>query len=688
MSRGEAEKELSAARTAPRSPVNGSQQQERDERKVSFGEVEDGDHMPANAAIENLSEDDEDDGDVVGPVLPPSAPRPRKRPRTLSHERLYLSVLPSSTQYSRSFMHRDVVTHLCASSRHSFLISASRDGQVKFWARTNEGNSLEFVKQFRAHLGPLSAMALSQDEAMVCTTAQSDKTLRLFSVTAFDMVDFVAMGFVPGDCACWVSPRGAPEPEVAVAHKEDLKVTMFRVGSLTETPRCITLPHIAPVTLMRFNPVFGAVVSADKQGIIEYWKPQELDEGESRVDIEGVSFSSKLETDLYEFTKAKCLPTSFDFTPDGMLLLCTATDRRIRLFRFTTGKLTRTYDESLNVITASVKSTPPDANGAHENSAILSIPDNEFGRRMARERQVSVAEDGSLARSNALFDQSGNFIVYATVIGIKIVNIVTNKVARLLGLRESAERFLHLALFTASGTSKPSSGGPASFTRGDGANSNSLLVASSFDSQRIYLFTDNEPKASDDRDVLNERPLIREVSRGGGRTGSRRTGKDREAGIELAKRITLHTTAGDIMFATFAQCKKAVENFTTHARNGYYNRVIFHRVIKGFMIQTGDPQGDGTGGESIWGGEFEDEIDSSLKHEAGTVSMANAGPNTNGSQFFITCVATPHLNGKHTIFGKVIKGMGVVHQIENVQVDKDDRPLDVVQIGKRVRAHV
>lgn len=102
----------------------------------------------------------------------------------------------------------------------------------------------------------------------------------------------------------------------------------------------------------------------------------------------------------------------------------------------------------------------------------------------------------------------------------------------------------------------------------------------------------------------------------------------------------------------------------THCRNGYYDSHIFHRVIKGFMIQTGDPNGDGTGGTSIWGVEFEDELRDHLKHDAFTLSMANAGPHTNGSQFFITTVACPWLDGKHTVFGRVTRGSEVVTDIE------------------------
>jgi cyclophilin family peptidyl-prolyl cis-trans isomerase len=125
---------------------------------------------------------------------------------------------------------------------------------------------------------------------------------------------------------------------------------------------------------------------------------------------------------------------------------------------------------------------------------------------------------------------------------------------------------------------------------------------------------------------------------------------------------------------------KTVENFVGLANKGYYDGVIFHRVIDNFMIQGGDPTGTGRGGESFWGGKFKDEFVPSLKHsEPGILSMANAGPNTNGSQFFITLVATPWLDGKHTVFGKVINGMEVVQAIGKVPKNQMDRPLkDVV----------
>jgi peptidyl-prolyl cis-trans isomerase B (cyclophilin B) len=127
-------------------------------------------------------------------------------------------------------------------------------------------------------------------------------------------------------------------------------------------------------------------------------------------------------------------------------------------------------------------------------------------------------------------------------------------------------------------------------------------------------------------------------------------------------KITLHTTAGDIHSRIFAsQVPITSANFLNLAKRGYYDGVAFHRVIANFMIQGGDPTGSGSGGP---GYKFADEIDSSLKHtKAGIFSMANAGPGTNGSQFFITHLATPHLDGKHAVFGEVITGQDVVNKI-------------------------
>ncbi len=153
------------------------------------------------------------------------------------------------------------------------------------------------------------------------------------------------------------------------------------------------------------------------------------------------------------------------------------------------------------------------------------------------------------------------------------------------------------------------------------------------------------------------------------------------------KSVVLETNQGDIEIKLKTDvAPQACENFTKLTEKGYYNGLIFHRVIKGFMIQGGDPTGTGRGGESIWGKAFEDEVTPVAKFDGpGILAMANSGPKTNGSQFFITCAKTPWLNMRHTIFGEVVSGLEVVQKIENTPVNADDRPITEQKI---VRAYV
>ena len=172
----------------------------------------------------------------------------------------------------------------------------------------------------------------------------------------------------------------------------------------------------------------------------------------------------------------------------------------------------------------------------------------------------------------------------------------------------------------------------------------------------------------------------------------------------------MHTNMGDIKIKLFPEkAPKTVENFVTHSKNGYYNGLKFHRVINDFMIQGGDPRGNGTGGESIWGSSFPDEFDPELHNLRGALSMANSGPNTNGSQFFIVQArevpanmleqmrdledngfpaditaayaelgGTPWLDFRHTVFGQVTDGMDVVDKIAAVETNNDVPCEDVI----------
>ncbi len=149
----------------------------------------------------------------------------------------------------------------------------------------------------------------------------------------------------------------------------------------------------------------------------------------------------------------------------------------------------------------------------------------------------------------------------------------------------------------------------------------------------------------------------------------------------------LHTNKGDITIELNANTPKTTENFVKLAKSGFYDGTKFHRVIKGFMNQGGDPLSKDDSKKDFWGTggpgyKFEDEITASNKNDVGTISMANAGPNTNGSQFFINVAPNNFLDTKHTVFGKVTSGMNVVTSINTVSVDDNDRPLKPVVLEK------
>jgi len=151
--------------------------------------------------------------------------------------------------------------------------------------------------------------------------------------------------------------------------------------------------------------------------------------------------------------------------------------------------------------------------------------------------------------------------------------------------------------------------------------------------------------------------------------------------------VVFETTQGKIEFELYPDIAPlAVENFTTHVKNGYYNHVAFHRIIHNFMIQGGDPTETGRGGESIWKKDFKDEFKNKTFDKAGVLAMANRGPYTNGSQFFITTAPTPWLNGKHTIFGHITStSFNTLKKLNNVATlgrSGADRPLERQEIIK------
>jgi len=396
--------------------------------------------------------------------------------------------------------------------------------------------------------------------------------------------------------------------------------------------------------------------------MLEYWSGMSSDFQFPR----NAKFESKLDTDLYELAKNKTHVLNATVSNNGESFVTMGDDRKIRMFRILTGKLLFLIDESLQ----------------HYNqlqNVKQVLPPMEYGKKVSVEKELSRV--GVYKDNNVLFDESDNFLIYSSLMGIKVVNIVSKSVSRLIGQREHL-RTINLALFqgrpkslacTANTTEVEASDNPSLAERG----TDPTLVTTAYKKNRFYLFSNRSSKdtsaVDNDRDVFNEKPSKDDIIAATEEKGPPR----------LYQNATIHTTVGDIHLDLFPrECPKTVENFCVHARNGYYNGHLFHRVIRQFMIQTGDPLGMGTGGESIWGGEFEDEFSPKLRHDRPyTLSMANAGPNTNGSQFFVTVVPTPWLDNKHTVFGRVVRGMEVVQTISNIKTHpKSEKPYDDVSM--------
>lgn len=621
--------------------------------KRSHDDVENGDDGPKTTKDETSDSDDDDD---IGPALP-SAEAPKKKRRKLPYERQYIAALPTSTRYSKSLMHKDQLSFCTFTPHTDFLITSSVDGYVKFWKKVSGG--IEFVKEFKAHNGEIKSVTVSADGRSYATTG-ADNTVKIFDVVTFDLLAMMEPP-VPPKCVCFVHGTGSSYPLLAVSTGMDGRIMIFDGRGENQTPiHTITGLHRKPVHLMAYNNAYDCVISADENGMVEYWQPSGSYEKPDTV------FDMKSSTSLFEFKKAKSIPMSLTVSPTGMQFVTFSfPDRKVRVFDFASGKLYRTYDESIATITEMQQA------GTLSSEPLEPV---DFGRRIAVERELE--HPAVQNKINVTFDESGHFILYGSILGTKVINTLSNRVVKLYG-REEPFRPLHLALYQG----QPDKKGVVTVQMAASDNPllaeaearDAMLTCTGSGKVRFYMFTNDDNISKSDRDIHNEKP--RSLNE------AKKAQEEAEKDSRMAKAATIHTTMGDIQIRLFPkQAPKAVENFTTHGRNNYYNNIIFHRIIRKFMIQTGDPLGDGTGGDSIWGREFEDEFSPDLSHDKPyMVSMANAGPGTNASQFFITTEKAPWLDGKHTIFGRVTKGMDVVHLIENVKVWKE-KPVEDVKI--------
>ncbi|CAJ1947239.1 unnamed protein product [Cylindrotheca closterium] len=607
----------------------------------------------------------------------------RKLARTrISSGVVPLDEIPTSSHYHVSFMHKSNVTHAISSARHGYVVTACDQGIVKFWKRTpsipleasndkktsnnkmKEEESypcLEFCKSYTAHVGPIMALCLDPSEGTAASIG-ADGLIKIYDVSTFDATSMIKTSHTFGNAASFLQDA-AKDLLLAISDANDGSIHIYSLGTLQLIQ---TLQfHSGPVTALAYNTKHKCCVSCDKQGTIELWdctrgsKESEAVGSSCSMTSNQLEINNKMKTDLYSLTKKKTYAVSMYMGQNYFVIF--GADHKVRVFELGSGKIAVRYDERLSVYEA--------------NSAKFGMDDITFGKRASVEREMQEQTDIPLQQLVQL-DPSERILMISTMVGIKLIDWKRNKVLKIVGKADASQlRFLSFCLCLGDAKVNQqmqlSRGQGGSVAVGDRKASNdSLIVALSYKQRRFYVFSHIDPLKDQDqeevsRDVWNEAPTSQDRLLGS--EVSNITGANNAAAYSKA---ILRTTMGDIHIKLFGGIPKTLENFCTHARSGYYDNVIFHRCIKEFMIQTGDPLGDGTGGESIWGGEFEDEFVRELRHDRPfTVSMANAGPNTNGSQY-----------NKHTVFGRVTQGMDVCTMIENVKTDTMDKPLDEIRI--------
>lgn len=550
--------------------------------------------------------------------------------KKLKHEGIYLENLPNYERYTKSYPNRGEVSVLAVQpgSGAEFVVTGTVEGYVKIWRKAKGHGELDFVKQYLAHSdGEAVVDCRFSDDGRTFVTISSDCTAKVFDADGLDMMSIIDLGFKPR-AVYWV--RNQEVDRIIVSEEASGKVHVYdpTEGQLVKVLEGL---HKTSVGNLEYNMLHNCMVSADDTGMIEYWQPVEPFQKPS----EGV-FGLKSETDLYMFRKKKQSLDQLTISPDGKRF-AVAIDEKAYLFSFAKGKLIREYE---------------DTEQEEEN--------------IVRASQV---------KGSVVFDSTGQFLFHTTRSYIRQITIATSEVSRRFGGSDSVA-FRALGLYQGNPNRKK-------VLTVEMATSENAMIAESqthdpllltVSANRLYVFSRFDgtfESIQSHRDIPDTQTKTRQST-------NSKSNNNSEDKWKSTTSITIHTTLGDIKVSLFpTSAPLAVQNFVTLCQKSYYDNTPFHRVIKRFMIQGGDPEGNGTGGESIWGKPFKDEFDPQLRHDKPyRLSMANAGKNTNGSQFFITTEKTPWLDDKHTIFGSVTSGFDVVQLIENLPTTKNDRPID------------
>lgn len=604
-------------------------------------------HNTKNVDDEETSSLSDENDDMMGPSLNPIPEPVSKETPTKESPQEFTS---KSKESSKTFIPVDTSNYLAmnefykcsyktesaitamAKSDNSLIITGFKNGIVKFWKRLEKDDKskdtdgqLVCTKQFLAHPEKeIAQLLVNSDGLRLVTVAKDDKSIKIFDLISLDMIFVMKLDFLPSTCSTTSNSWFRSNNQDQILVNELNSTNMFVVHPENDEINQIKSVHKSPVQTLTYNQKDQCFISIDTRGIVEYWNL-------SGQLPEGIDFKMKSETDLFDLAKNKSTASCVVLT-STQKNFATISNNLLRVFDFRLGKLVNKLD--------------------------IDDVDNR--------EKLSSSSDIDTSR-NVIFDTE-NIAIITSKLGIKIINLQTNSLVKILGFEDQKSlgiNFSQVLLISRSITkyNVKQLSSENSFFEKELARK-PLLIANAMDSNKLFTFNSNQ-----DMEALRDIDL-----------NSTRT-KKQSPTINYSS-VILHTTLGDIKIKLFKNLTpKTTENFVMLCKKKYYNNVVFHRIIKNFMIQTGDPLGNGTGGESIWGGHFKDEFNHNLTHaKPFMVSMANAGPNTNGSQFFITTQEAKFLDNKHTIFGEVIEGLDTVRSIEGLETDENDKPLDQVAI--------
>ena len=589
-----------------------------------------------------------------------------------------LNYLPTTNNYSLSYLQSDIIDNIFCTNKTDFIFTTSYDGVIQFWKKLPKG--IEFVKKFKAHLNKITGTSINKNGNLLCTCSQKDLFIKIFDIINFDLFDYIQLNYYPSLCEYIIADEKSMNNIIAISEKDKGIIHVYDTNKKKEIS-LVTIHNNSIITGLKFNFKYNICLSTSNLGLIEYWSKSinntnkndlnnfiygndndninEIIDDSISFDFpkHSIKFKFKSQTDLFKLydKNKKNSIINLTLSPRNNYFGVTDKLKNIYIFHFLTAKIVYTITDNTYIY---------EDNDTKEENIEKDI-----------EKYIDIQY-----QPNVQFDESEKYLYYPCWEGIKLVNMKTKELVKILGKKEKL-RFISICLYQ--GESQRNKTGIITETKmrnEDNINADKiidpLLIANAYKSNRFFIFSKNEPDNKIKRDMMNED--IDELKNKANINAKNAKNKDI---IDLPEKAVIDTTKGEIFIKLYVnECPKTTKNFITLGKRGYYDGLIFHRVIKNFMIQTGDPKGNGTGGESIYGKPFKDEFNENLKHEAFMVSMANAGPDTNGSQFFITTVPCHWLDNKHTVFGKVYDGSDVVKVIEDTKVDKNNKPYEDIKI--------